>query len=157
GALSLMRNVRRAMESAVLTPATPFFIGCFAQVRSAFLGEYRGGARWAREGEQAATRLASPFFPVCSFFRGGYAPYESPVEQSRVYYRAAVRVAMASGSFQGAGWGLAGELALVDLWAGRPLSQLAAREEAQRDLMTRAGDAHGLDHFALAASFAAFL
>jgi predicted ATPase/signal transduction histidine kinase/CheY-like chemotaxis protein len=155
--LTIARNVQQATERAALTLATPFFVGALAQARSAFLGEYRAGLRWAREGEQAAIRLASPFFPECSVFRGEYVSHESAVERSRVYYQAAVRAATVSGSFQGTSWGLFSELYYVEVWGGRPLSQVAEREEAHRDLITRAGDAFGQHYFALAASYAAFL
>src|SRR4029079_8283758 len=66
------RNAKQATETKRLTPVTPFFLSCVALARSSFLGDYRGCIRWAREGEQAAARLASPFFPECSVFRGGF-------------------------------------------------------------------------------------
>ncbi|WP_438029841.1 AAA family ATPase [Sorangium sp. So ce233] len=156
-ALAAVRNTLQATKRGALTSAAPFFIGIMAHAPSAFLGDYRGSVRWTREGEQAAIRLASPFFPQCSFVRGLYVPHESPVEQSRAFYQAALRAALASGSFVGTSYGLLGELYYVDLWGGRPLDQVAKREESQRDLMARAGDAHGGQFFALAASYAAFL
>ncbi|WP_437603088.1 AAA family ATPase [Sorangium sp. So ce590] len=156
-ALAAVRNTHQAMKRGALTSAAPFFIGILAHAPSAFLGDYRGSVRWTREGEQAAIRLASPFFPECSFIRGLYVPHESPVEQSRSCYQAALRAATVSGSFVGTSYGLLGELYYVDLWGGRPLDQVAKREEAQRDLMARAGDAHGRQFFALVADYAAFL
>jgi len=153
----MVGNVHQAIERSTLTPATPLFFADLAQARSALLGEHRGGARWAREGEQAATRLASPFFPECSFLRGVFMSYESPAERSRAYHRAAVRAATASGSFHGITCGLVGELYFLDLWAGRSLSQVATQAAAQQDLMKRAGDVLGEDHFALATSYTAFL
>jgi predicted ATPase/tRNA A-37 threonylcarbamoyl transferase component Bud32 len=156
-ALALARNVKQVTERATLTPVSPLFIACFAHGRSAVLGEYRGGARWAREGERAATALGSPFFPECAHMRGLYVPYELPVERAREHHQAAVRAATASGSFQGTSWGLHGQLFYTDLWRGRPLDQVAETEQAQRDVMTRVGDAFGQHLFALAASYAAFL
>ena len=79
------------------------------------------------------------------------------MERSRTYYRAALRAATPSGSFQGTSGALQCELYIVDLWGGRPLSQVAEREEAQRDLMARAGNVIGQHVFTLAASYAAFL
>ncbi|MGK3994350.1 AAA family ATPase [Sorangium sp. So ce1024] len=156
-ALAAVRNTHQAMKRGALTSAAPFFIGIMAHAPSAFLGDYRGSVRWTREGEQAAVRLGSPFFPECSFIRGLYVPHEAPVEQSRIHYQAALREGLASGSFVGTSYGLLGELYYVDLWGGRPLDQVARREESQRELMARAGDAHGRQFFALAASYAAFL
>jgi len=157
GALSMVRNVKQATERGVLTPVTPLFIGAMASGRSAILSDYRGDVRWAREGEQAAERLASPFFPECSYIRGMYATYEIPIERAREHYQAALRVATASGSFQGTSWGLLGELYFVDLWQGRPLGQIAKKEQANREVMSRAGDAAGQHYYALAAGYAAFL
>ncbi|WP_437808760.1 AAA family ATPase [Sorangium sp. So ce1078] len=156
-ALGIARNVKQATERAALTPVTPYFISAIAEVRSAFLEDYRGGVRWAREGEQAAARLASPFFPECACFRGFYMAYELPLERSREQYQAAVRAARISGSFQGTSWGLAGELFFIDLLEGRPLQQVAATAQAQHDVMARTGDAFGQDVVTLAVRYAAFL
>ena len=135
-----------------------FFSVICARRGRRFLGEYRGRWRWTREGEQAATRLASPFFPECHCSRGFYVPYESPVERSREYYQAAIRAAAwPRARFRATSWGLLGELYYLDLWQGRPLGQVAAKKQAQRDLMARAGDALGQHAFALVASYAAFL
>lgn len=156
-AVALARNVKQMIAVGRCTRVTPLILSLFAHGRSAFTGEYRGGLRWAHEGEQSAIRMSSPFFPECSFIRGIYAVYELPAERARVYYQAAVRVATTSGSFQGTSWGLFGELYYVDLWGGATLEQVAAREESQRALMTRAGDARGRHMFALATSYVAFL
>jgi signal transduction histidine kinase/ActR/RegA family two-component response regulator/tRNA A-37 threonylcarbamoyl transferase component Bud32 len=155
--LLMVRNVKQVTERAALTPVTPFFLGHFAMGQAALLGDYRRGARWAREGEQAATRLASPFLPECSCYRGYHTPYELPVERSRECYHAAIRAASVSGSFQGTSWALFSELCFADLWAGRPLGQVAVTEATQRDVMARSGDAAGQNIFALVASYAAFL
>ena len=155
--LSMVRNVKQATERGALTPVTPLFITELGSAKAALLGEYQGGVRWTREGEQAATRLASPMFPECSFLCGVSTVYELPAEQSRKYYQAALRVATASGSFQGTGWGLLGELFYADFWPGRPLEQVAETELAQRDKMTRAGDAVGQHSMALLASYTTFV
>ena len=156
-ALVIMRKVQQATERQTLTAIAPFFLAALAHVRSAFLGDYRGAVRWTREGERAARRLASPLLPEIVTYRGIYLPYEAPIEQSRAPYQAAIQAAIASGSFQGTSWGLAGELYFLDSWAGRPLEQVADRERAQRDLIMRLGDAVGQHHFELAASYIAFL
>ncbi len=156
-ALANVRNVKQATDRATLTPVSPFFIAAFAHSRSAILGEHRGGVRWAREGEQAATQLTSPLLPECAFFHGTYVPYERPAERSREHYQTALQVARASGSFQGTSRGLIGGLHFVELWPGRPLGQVMETEQAQRDMMTRAGDSVGQHQFALVESYAAFL
>ncbi len=151
------RNVNQAIERAALTTVTPFFITCFAQGRSAFLGEYRGGIRWVREGELAATRLASPFFPECAAQRGNYVSHELPAKQSLDHYQAAISIATASGSFQGIGWAWGGRLCYLDLWPGRPLDHVAETEQAQRVVMARTGDGFGQTILTLIASYVTFL
>jgi len=156
-ALVVARNVEQITRRQCLTVIGAFFLGGLANVRSAFLGEYRTDARWAHEGEVAAGRLGSPLFPECSSMRGYYSPYEMPVAQSLPYYAAARRVASASGSFQGLSWSLLTETYFYDFWGGRPLGLLAQKEHALRGLMTRAGDAFGQHIFASLAGITQFL
>jgi serine/threonine protein kinase len=156
-ALVLARNIKQATERESLTPVTPFLIGALGNARAGFSGDYRGSVRWVREGEMAAARLSSPFFPECAFFRIMYASYEHHAERAREHYRATLRTALASGSFGGTSWVLVGELYCVDVWGGRPLGQVAEKEQAHRDMMTRAGNVFGQHVFALLASYAAFL
>ncbi len=155
--LALARNAQQTTERGCFTPVTPFFLSAFAQVIAVSTGLYWNALRWTREGEQAAIRIGTPFFPECSHFRGLYGVYEWPAEQSRTCHIAAVQTAIASGSFQGASWGLFGELQSVELWPGKPLGRVAAFEQEHRDLVTRAGDAFGQHVFALVASYVAFL
>lgn len=155
--LTLARNVHRTTGRGTLTPASPFFIAALAHARSSFLGDYRGGGRWAREGEEAAVRLASPFLPECACIRGHYIPYEVPADLAREHYRTALNTATASGSFQGMSWARLGELYLLDFWRGVPLGRVAEAERAQREAMARSGDALGQHYFEIAASFTALL
>lgn len=155
--LGLVRNVQRTIERATLTPSVPLFVGSIASCRSAFLGDYRGSVRWTQEGVEAAQRLSSPFFPECSALRATFGSYEHPVEQNRKYCQAALQVARASGSFQGTSSVLSTELCFIDLWAGRPLEYVAAREASLRDLMQRAGDAAGKSILASIAGYLDFL
>lgn len=155
--LGLVRNVQGTIEKSTLTAVAPFFVATIAHGLSAILENYRGGARWTKAAVQAAERLGSSFLPQCYYFRGVYAAYEIPVEQTRKYYQAALRVARTTGSFQGTSWALFAELHYVELWGGRPLNQVAATETAQRSLMVRSGDALGKQYFALAESFVSFL
>ncbi len=155
--LAMARTVEHSISRSTLTPIVPFCISALASGHAVFFGEYREGVSWAEEGVQAAERLASPFFPLCSALRGFFGVYEKPVEETRVYYQAGFRAARASGSFQGTSWALWGEIYYVDLWGGRPLEQVQASEAAHRELMTRAGDALGQHYFALIDSYTSFL
>ncbi len=157
GAVVITRNVERTIEKAALTSVSPFFLSAFGCARSAFFADYRGDVRWAQSGLQAAMRLSSPCLPECAFIRAVYAAFEEPVEQTRRHYQTAQQVARASGSFQGTGWGLFGEIHYVDIWSGSPLDRIAAQEASQRDLMNRAGDFIGQLFFKLAADYVAFL
>ncbi len=156
-ALAMARNVKQATERRTQTPVTAFFVSAFSNGRSAILGEYRGGVRWAKEGQLVATRHFSPFLPECCYYRGVYVTYELPVERSREHYQTGIQSATTSGSFQGASWGMFGTLYYVDLWPGRPLDRLAEAEASLRDLMARVGDAHGRNVFTLAVNYAALL
>ncbi len=152
-----LRNARQATNRARLTHVTPFMLSLVGVIRLAFLSDDHGSTRWTRVGELTARRLASPFFPECSYLRGIYAPYELHVAQTREYHRAALQSATSSGSFQGMGWALAGDLFYVDLWGGRQLGQVAQKERAQRDMMARSGDSIGKHYFMLAESYTTFL
>lgn len=156
-ALAIVHGVCCAIKRQTRTPATPFLLTIFASGRAAFLGDYRGDIRWVRAGGQAALELQSPFLPQCLVYQGIYSFYEAPLEQARGYYQAALQAARAIGSFQGTGWTLGGEVAYVDLMAGRPLDQIAATLAAQRELMDRSGDAGGQHLFEMSASVTAFL
>ncbi|APR75806.1 Serine/threonine-protein kinase PknA [Minicystis rosea] len=156
-ALAMARKVHEVIERGGLTPASPFFIAAIANGRAAFLEKYRGDVRWPREGARVALRLASPFFPECSFMQGMYAAFEVPIEEAREHYRTALRAGTISGSFQGASWGMVGELLYLDLWRGSPVEQLVQKEGEYRDLLNRAGDMTGQRFFTLAASYSAVL
>lgn len=153
----IARNVRQATERGNLTIVTPFFLATFAHARSTVCEDYRGAVRWARAGEQAATRLGSPSFPECATFRAIYEGHETPIEQTRERYQVALRAAVASGSRLGTSWGLACPLYYIDMWGGRPLGQVAEMERTQRDVMVRAGDMTGQQMLALIADISAFL
>ncbi|HRI63447.1 MAG TPA: protein kinase [Polyangium sp.] len=157
GALGVARSVQKITQTGQMSFVGPFFIGAMGELRSAFIGDYRRNIRWASEGEQAAKRLGSPFYPECSTYRGTYVAYERPVDEARRQFEEGVRVAMASGSFQGTSWGLLADLSNTHIWRATPLSQVAHKEESLRELMKRAGDAIGQHVFALTADFAAFL
>ena len=156
-ALVLGRNTKQTMDRGLITPASPFFITLYASGRSAFTGDHRGSARFARQGMDAAARLNSPFFPECASLCGMYVSYEQPVDRSRVYHEAAIRAAAASGSFQGTSWGLLCELCHTRLWRGESLSQVASFVASQRGIMARSGDASGMHHFELSESYIGFL
>ncbi|NUP06213.1 MAG: AAA family ATPase [Polyangiaceae bacterium] len=157
GSIAVVRNVKRMMRRGTLSKVSPFILAALAHVRSSYLREYGGGVRWARAAEDVASRLGSHYLAECASIRGMYTAYEAPVKQARVHYRAAVRAALASGSFQGVSWGLAFELYFVDLWSGQPLDEVAEREANRREVMLRAGDAFGMHHFKLAGSVIEFL
>lgn len=151
------RCVKQVTEQSSLTRVTPFFIGSLSYIKSAFLGDYRKSVRWAREGAEVATRIASPLLPECITFQALHIAYEAHVEDSRKYYQATLLAARASGSFQGISWGLSSELSYVDLWGGRSLRQVTEREQALRGVMARGGDALGGSAFALTREYATFL
>lgn len=156
-ALVITRNVKQATVRGTLTPITPFFVVAFAQGRSAIYADYRGGTRWARAGEQAASRLGCPLLPECTHLRGMYEAYHLPASQLAAFHQEALRAAVTVGSFQGVSWGLLGEICYTNMWRGAPLEQLANLEALHRNKMTRAGDAIGQHHFAVVASYTEFL
>ncbi|HRI63442.1 MAG TPA: AAA family ATPase, partial [Polyangium sp.] len=156
-AVAVARNVEQMTRRGTITTAAPFFLCLFAQARSAFFPDYRGGLRWVYHGIEATKRVNSPRAAECAFFRGIFAAFEHPLEKTREWYELACRTAAASGSFQGTSWGLRGDVYYADLWAGRPLQQVAAKELTLRGVMARGGDAFGQHTFALIADFTAFL
>jgi len=155
--ISSSRCVKLAMQSTLLTPVTPFFIGSFGYLKSAMSGDHRQSVRWAREGAHVAARIGSPLLPECMTFQALYVAYEFHVEQSRRYYEACVQAARASGSFQGTSWGLSSELSYAYLWGGHPLNEVAEKEHRQRDIMARSGDALGTHASVLTRNYVAFL
>src|SRR5262249_30268491 len=108
------RTVRLAIECGRLTIIAPLFINSISSMRSAVLGEYRRGIRWAREGERAALRLAAPFLSECQSVLGMFVCHEAPAECAREHYQAGLATARASGSFQGTSWALLSELCYLD-------------------------------------------
>lgn len=149
--------VRRICERGSLTVIAPFLIAVTAQVRSAFLADYRGAIRWVREGRRAAERLESPLLAECVAFDGNFGGYEHHPESAKKHYDSALEIARASGSFQGTSWALVFELHYRQYWMGVPLRSVAEQERASRELMLRAGDAVGRHIFELTASVVSFL
>ncbi|XXX82357.1 AAA family ATPase [Sorangium sp. So ce134] len=155
--LVIARAVLRVRRQGVLTPVSPFIIVCFANVWSLTTGLYRRSASWVGPGVRAAERVASPFLAECLSFQGQYTAYTRPADDMAPIFERTCATGLKVGSFQGASWGLEGDLFYYRVWRGQPLGQLEAHRAARWGLMQRAGTALGTHYFETIASWCALL
>ncbi|AGP37282.1 AAA family ATPase [Sorangium cellulosum] len=156
-ALVIVRAVLRVRRQGVLTPVSPFIIVCFANVWSLTTGLYRRAASWVGPGVRAAERVASPFLAECLSFEGQYTAYVRPADEMAPIFERTCATGLKVGSFQGASWGLEGDLFYYRVWRGQPLGQIEAHRAARWGLMQRAGTALGTHYFEAVASWCGLL
>lgn len=152
-ALVIVRAVQRVRRQGVLTPVSPFIIVCFANVWSVTTGMYRRAASWVGPGVRAAERVASPFLAECLSFQGQYTAYSRPADEMGPIFERTCATGLKIGSFQGASWGLEGDLFYYRVWRGQSLGQIEARRADRSGLMQRAGTALGAHYFEVIAAW----